>query len=136
MPVSTRRHPDDSVERALEDAQPSLENDAEALQEQHQPQVTPRVDRAEASRSSTLRCVNAVPPSGESWTSHSLRKGAASAAAAIGVVLDRICHFGGWSIHSGVVHDYIDPACPASDAAYAFFGWLLPPHMARSVSVG
>ena len=28
MPVSTRRHPDDSVERALEDAQPSLENDA------------------------------------------------------------------------------------------------------------
>ena len=83
-----------------------------------------------------LQCVNAVPPSGESWTSHSLRKGAASAAAAIGVVLDRICHFGGWSIHSGVVHDYIDPACPASDAAYAFFGWLLPPHMARSVSVG
>ena len=57
-------------------------------------------------------------------------------AAAIGVVIDRICHFGGWSIHSGVVHDYIDPACPASDAAYAFFGWLLPPHLARSVSVG
>ena len=62
--------------------------------------------------------------------------GAASGAAAIGVVIDRICHFGGWSIHSGVVHDYIDPACPASDAAYAFFGWLLPPHLARSVSVG
>ena len=54
MPVSTRRHPDDSVERALEDAQPSLENDAEALQEQHPPEVTPRVDRAEASRSVTL----------------------------------------------------------------------------------
>ena len=54
MPVSTRRHPDDPVERAPEDAQPPLENDAEALQEQHQPQVTPRVDRAEASRSATL----------------------------------------------------------------------------------
>ena len=46
----------------------------------------------------------------------------------------RSTNFGGWSIHSGVVHDYIDPACPASDAAYAFFGWLLPPHLARSVS--
>ena len=81
-----------------------------------------------------LACVGALPPKGEKWTSHSLRKGAASGAAAIGVVIDRMCHFGGWSIHSGVVHDYIDPACPASDAAYAFFGWLLPPHLARSVS--
>ena len=81
-----------------------------------------------------LLSVGAAPPEGETWTSHSLRKGAASGAAAIGVLLDRICHFGGWSIHSGVVHDYIDPACPASDAAYAFFGWLLPPHLARSVS--
>ena len=71
-----------------------------------------------------LQCVDAVLPSGESWSGHSLRKGAASGAAAIGVVLNRICHFGGWSIHSGVVHDYMDPACPASDAAYAFFGWL------------
>ena len=83
-----------------------------------------------------LTCVGASPPAGEKWTGHSLRKGAASGAAAIGVVIDRICHFGGWSIHSGVVHDYIDPACPASDAAYAFFGWLLPPHLACSVSVG
>ena len=81
-----------------------------------------------------LQCVGASPPTGEKWRSHSLRKGAASGAAAIGVVIDRMCHFGGWSIHSGVIHDYIDPACPASDAAYAFFGWLLPPHLARSVS--
>ena len=38
-------------------------------------------------------------------------------APAIGVIIDRMfasaCHFGGWSIHSGVVvHDYIDLAMP------------------------
>lgn len=68
-------------------------------------------------------------PAGEKWTGHSLRKGAASGAAAIGVTLDRICHMGGWSVHSSVVHDYIDVTCPASPAAYRFFGWLLPAAM-------
>ena len=66
------------------------------------------------------------PPPGELWSGHSLRKGAASASAAIGVVLDKICWCGGWSIHSQVVHDYIDPTCPSSPAAFRFFGWLLP----------
>ena len=68
-------------------------------------------------------------PAGETWTGHSLRKGAASGAAAIMVGLDRICHMGGWKIHSGVVHDYIDPTCPATPAAYRFYGWLLPAAM-------
>ena len=68
-------------------------------------------------------------PAGETWTGHSLRKGAASGAAAIMVGLDRICHMGGWKIHGGVVHDYIDPTCPATPAAYRFYGWLLPAAM-------
>ena len=69
------------------------------------------------------------PPAGETWSGHSLRKGAASAASAVGVALDRICWCGGWSIHGSVVHDYIDPTCPSDVAAYRFFGWLLPAAM-------
>lgn len=66
------------------------------------------------------------PPDGELWSGHSLRKGAASASAAIGVALDRICWCGGWSIRGKAVHDYIDPTCPHSAAAVMFFGWLRP----------
>ena len=66
------------------------------------------------------------PPAQQSWSGHSLRKGAASAAAAIGVSLDRICFVGGWKIKAATVHDYIDPTCPASAAGRRFFGWLLP----------
>lgn len=76
-----------------------------------------------------LARLDVAPPAGETWTGHSLRKGAASGAAAIGVSLDRICFLGGWSIASKVVHDYIDPTCPSSPAAYRFFGWLLPAAM-------
>eukprot|EP00873_Tetraselmis_striata_P026591 jgi/Tetstr1/446855/TSEL_034333.t1 len=49
------------------------------------------------------------PPPGFVWTSHSLRKGAATAAYAIGVVLQKIKHFGGWAQLSSVVLDYINP---------------------------
>ena len=76
-----------------------------------------------------LRRFGVQPPVGETWSGHSLRKGAASGAAAVGVVLGRICHMGGWSIHSSVVHDYIDVTCPESSAAHRFFGWLLPAAM-------
>ena len=64
------------------------------------------------------------PPAGEAWSGHSLRKGAASGAAAIDVALFRICFMGGWSIKSAAVHDYIDATCPPSAAARRFFGWL------------
>lgn len=67
------------------------------------------------------------PPPGDKWSGHSERKGAASAAAAIGVSLNRICWCGGWSIQSSTVHDYIDPTCPPSQAAKRYFGWLRPP---------
>ena len=65
-------------------------------------------------------------PTGFKYTSHSVRKGAATAMHAIGVALSKICHFGGWAATSSAVHDYIDPAYPASPAARCFFGWLAP----------
>ena len=65
-------------------------------------------------------------PRGELWSGHSLRKGAASAADALGVSMARICHMGGWSSRSATVRDYIDPTCPSSAAGRRYFGWLLP----------
>jgi len=66
------------------------------------------------------------PPAGETWTGHSLRKGAASGAAALDVALHRICYVGGWSIKSRAVFDYIDATCPLTPACRRFFGWLKP----------
>jgi len=74
---------------------------------------------------SALNAVGAAPPPGYTWTSHSLRKGAASAARAIRVTLDVIRYFGGWAKNSDVVNDYIDPSVRPSPAASFFFGWLL-----------
>ncbi|XRB07356.1 hypothetical protein NFJ02_31g79070 [Pycnococcus provasolii] len=55
-----------------------------------------------------------------------LRKGAATCAFALHVRYESICAYGGWSVASGVAHDYIDPLA-ASDARGAhFFGWLMP----------
>jgi len=70
-----------------------------------------------------------TPPEGETWSGHSLRKGAASSSSAIGVSINRICFMGGWSIHGKTYTDYIDPTCPACRASYRFFGWLLPAAM-------
>jgi hypothetical protein len=39
----------------------------------------------------------------------------------IGVALNKICHYGGWSQTASAVHDYIDVA---SAAARRFFGWM------------
>ena len=64
------------------------------------------------------------PPPNESWSGHSARKGAATAAHAIDVFLTKICFMGGWSVHSAAVHDYIDPTCIPSQACWDFFGWL------------
>ena len=64
------------------------------------------------------------PPAGELWSGHSLRKCAATGAAACGVPLHKICYVGGWSIKARTVFDYIDPTCPNSPACARFFGWL------------
>eukprot|EP00873_Tetraselmis_striata_P035161 jgi/Tetstr1/455425/TSEL_042257.t1 len=66
------------------------------------------------------------PPPGFVWTSHSLRKGAATAAYAIGVVLQKIKHFGGWAQLSGVVLEYINPTALPCAASWQPFGWLTP----------
>ena len=66
------------------------------------------------------------PPAGHFWSSHSLRKGAASAASALTVSLDKICFLGGWSIKSAVVHDYVDPTVLPTAHGRRFFGWCLP----------
>eukprot|EP00873_Tetraselmis_striata_P012256 jgi/Tetstr1/432520/TSEL_021893.t1 len=66
------------------------------------------------------------PPPGFVWTSHSLRKGAATAAYAIGVVLQKIKHFGGWAQLSSVVLDYINPTALPSAASWQLFGGLTP----------
>ena len=75
-----------------------------------------------------LRHLGVAAPRGETWTGHSLRKGAASAADAIGVSIVRICWMGGWTSKSNTVRDYIDPTCRARACAAGrrFFGWLLP----------
>eukprot|EP00873_Tetraselmis_striata_P043633 jgi/Tetstr1/463897/TSEL_008708.t1 len=56
-----------------------------------------------------------------------LRKGAASAANAIGVPLSHIRYQGGWATNSDVVLDYIDrPNVLPSPDAWFFFGHIAP----------
>eukprot|EP00873_Tetraselmis_striata_P014922 jgi/Tetstr1/435186/TSEL_002642.t1 len=76
--------------------------------------------------STAINLVNAAPPAGTSWTSHSLRKGAASAANAIGAPLSHIRYQGGWATNSDVVLDYIDPNVLPSPGAWFFFGHIAP----------
>eukprot|EP00873_Tetraselmis_striata_P034237 jgi/Tetstr1/454501/TSEL_041401.t1 len=76
--------------------------------------------------STSVNLVNAAPPAGTSWTSHSLRKGAASAANAIGAPLSHIRYQGGWATNSDVVLDYIDPNVLPSHGAWFFFGHIAP----------
>eukprot|EP00873_Tetraselmis_striata_P008991 jgi/Tetstr1/429255/TSEL_019174.t1 len=60
-------------------------------------------------------------------SSHSLRKGATSAANAIGAPLSHIRYQGGWATNSDVVVDYIDPNVLSSLGAW-FFGHIAPLH--------
>eukprot|EP00873_Tetraselmis_striata_P015485 jgi/Tetstr1/435749/TSEL_024644.t1 len=76
--------------------------------------------------STAVNLVNAAPPAGTSLTSHSLRKGAASAANAIGAPLSHIRYQGGWATNSDVVLDYIDPNVLPSPGAWFFFGHIAP----------
>jgi hypothetical protein len=65
------------------------------------------------------------PPEGFSWTSHNLRKGAASASNAIQVHLTDIRFAGGWATNSTVLEaKYIDFAMRPTPVAWIFFGYL------------
>eukprot|EP00873_Tetraselmis_striata_P023219 jgi/Tetstr1/443483/TSEL_031491.t1 len=62
----------------------------------------------------------------------SLRKGAASAANAIGAPLSHIRYQGGWATNSDVVLDYIDPNVLPSPGAWFFFGHIAPSATSKS----
>lgn len=72
-----------------------------------------------------LHTVGRRPPENFSWTAYSLRHGAASAAAAIGAPPSKYHYIGGWTQDSDVPRQrYINPTCPATDAARTFFGFM------------
>ena len=69
------------------------------------------------------------PEGGFTYSTRSLRAGAASASSMMDVPLTKIRRLGGWSPTSTTPERvYIDPTCPPTPAADRFFGWLrLPP---------
>lgn len=70
--------------------------------------------------------VHAAPPAGEKWTGQSLRSGGASASLSIGVDMFFIMKHGHWKTHAAVQR-YLKFLVQPTDAAYLFFGWMLPP---------
>ena len=74
---------------------------------------------------SCLLAVGKKPQPGEKYSGHSLRKGGASAANAIGVQLPAIMAFGVWK-SLAAAQLYISPLVTADLAAFRFFGWMLP----------
>lgn len=91
----------------------SLSSDRTALTVSH---VTRWLDQC-------LDRLGAHPPLGELWTRHSLRRGGATAALAIGVDVPTILRWGVWrSLPS--VQAYLDPLVPDSLEARLFFGHL------------
>jgi hypothetical protein len=60
---------------------------------------------------------------GFAWSSHSLPKGATTAA---NVNMQKFKFFGGWATEFSVVLDYIDPIVDLTTADGYFFGWLTP----------
>jgi hypothetical protein len=74
-----------------------------------------------------LLTVHTSAPAGFKWTSHSLRKGVASAASCIGAPLPVIKYMGGWAKISSVTEGkYIDSTMTHTHVAWRFFGWLTP----------
>jgi hypothetical protein len=72
-----------------------------------------------------MRALDKSPLAGFTWTSHTLRKGAASAANCIGAPLPVIKYMGDWARKSSVTEGkHIDPAMTPSHAAWQFVGRL------------
>ena len=77
-----------------------------------------------------LAAAGVVAPVGFSYTYHSLRAGAATAAHSIGVSERKIRSMGNWApgISAGrdAIDRYIDPTVPPTPGAWRLFGWLAP----------
>jgi hypothetical protein len=74
----------------------------------------------------SLQHLSIVPPPGVRWSSHSLRIGAASEAAAINVPLYRIRIWGDWTPNSTTFEStYLDARFLATSESFYFFGHLL-----------
>lgn len=58
------------------------------------------------------------------YSGHSMKRGAASAVLAVGVPIERICWWGGWSFSSSSVYEYLDFSLPMTKEAALFFGWM------------
>ena len=94
-----------------------------------------------ASDSSSSRCnawlalafshLGVVSPPGCSFSSHSLRSGAASACTALKIPISTVAFWGGWVALDTIHTRYIDPTVPDTPEARAFFGWLAPPPSAQ-----
>eukprot|EP00873_Tetraselmis_striata_P046206 jgi/Tetstr1/466470/TSEL_000979.t1 len=78
--------------------------------------------------------VDATPPAGFCWSSHSLRSGGASAASATGLTMPTAGWLGGWAVGSGVVLNYIVPDTMDSAGARYFFGFMAPQRSAANLS--
>ncbi|GAB5537884.1 MAG: hypothetical protein Rubg2KO_41330 [Rubricoccaceae bacterium] len=57
-------------------------------------------------------------------TPHSLRRGGATSAFSVGVPLQSVSHWGGWSLQSGTATTYIDFTHVASEFDGRFFAWM------------
>jgi hypothetical protein len=78
-----------------------------------------------------LQALQLAAPDSFTWTWHSLRHMAASCQSAIGVSNAKIMWLQNWASMQVALGTYIDPLCPATAAAYRWYGWLLPPSRAE-----
>jgi hypothetical protein len=92
----------------------------------HEPTTNRTADTLTAWLQWVLRVVHEQPPDGFAWTSHSLRKGAATATYSIVTPMQKIKFFCGWARESDVVLDYIDPTVLPCPISWQLFGSMTP----------
>ena len=73
----------------------------------------------------SFAAVGESPPAGFTWTSHSLRSGAAAAAHAEGWTTSQLEKYGGWAPGSqALVKSYLQVPVRPCSGSHFFFGWL------------
>ncbi|GMH37807.1 hypothetical protein BSKO_05680 [Bryopsis sp. KO-2023] len=76
-----------------------------------------------------------LPPTLSQLTPHSLRRGSVTEAFAIGVVTEKLCHWGGWSGSSNTIWKYIDRSFLPSAEGLLLFQWMLGTQTQGLVSI-